>query len=322
MNRISPARPITAQQPHRKAGFEATQIILFLWLVCLLAGCGSQTESAAVPTATVLMPTSVLAQPTSTPVETATAVPTAAPTETPTVTPTPAPQITPEAENFYYKGVTYTAAGLFEEALASFDQAITLQPDYALAYLERGKLHLVQGQLDKAKSDLQYALELTTDPVVKASAQTLLEQLAAHMTQATPTIPLQATSVPQPTVAIASGPPQEAQMERPFTLPIGHTAHLQESDLSITFLAVLEDSRCPAQVDCFWSGQARITLNIRQGQKEAASFELNTLYSAKQDTISYAGYTIQLIELNPYPENPNAPIPPDAYQAVLIVTGG
>jgi hypothetical protein len=59
MNRISPARPMTTKQPHLKAGIEVLQVILFLWLAWLLAGCGSQPESPAVAIATVLRPTYV-----------------------------------------------------------------------------------------------------------------------------------------------------------------------------------------------------------------------------------------------------------------------
>jgi hypothetical protein len=190
-----------------------------------------------------------------------------------------------------------------------------------MSNLERGKLHMMQSQLTEAKSDFHYALELTTNPAVKAEAQTLLEQLATQTTAATPTVSAQAAPSPQPTIVIASGPPLEVQPDRPFVLPIGHTARLQESNLILTFLAMLEDSRCPSQVDCVWSGQARITIRVQQGELEPTSFELNTLYSAKQDTVTYAGYTIQLTQLDPYPDDPNVSIPPEAYQATFVITG-
>ncbi|MGH8488298.1 MAG: tetratricopeptide repeat protein, partial [Gammaproteobacteria bacterium] len=262
-----------------KLGFEVMQCILFLWLAWLVAGCGNQADSAAVPTAPVPLPATVPAQPTPAPTATLIVTTPATPTSIPTT------EVDPEAQTFYYKGLTYMAAGLPEEAMTSFDQAIVLQPDYALAYLERGKLYMQQGQLAQAKSDYDHALELTNEPKVKAEVKELLQQLVSRMPGATddPTItptPQVVSATPLPTIAanITPGPPLEAQLEQPFTLPIGHTARLQESDLTLAFLAVVEDSRCPTQVDCFWSGQARIIIRVQQGQIEATPFELNTLY--------------------------------------------
>jgi hypothetical protein len=61
-------------------------------------------------------------------------------------------------------------------------------------------------------------------------------------------------------------------------------------------------------------------IQVQQGQAEATTFELNSLLQAKQDTITYAGYQIQLSQIDPYPEDPNQPIPPEAYQATFVIT--
>jgi hypothetical protein len=39
--------------------------------------------------------------------------------------------------------------------------------------------------------------------------------------------------------------------------------------LSITFQAVLEDSRCPLNVQCAWSGRVRVQLGVQAGNEPA-----------------------------------------------------
>ncbi|MBI1882044.1 MAG: tetratricopeptide repeat protein, partial [Chloroflexi bacterium] len=214
MNRACQTGLIITKHPVHlslKLGFEVLQFILFFSLAWLMAGCGNPADSTAAPTATVLVPTPVPTQPTLAPTATPTATPPATATTSATPTPIPTAEVDPEAQNFYYQGLTYVAAGLPEEAMTSFDQAIALQPDYALAYLERGKLYMQQGQLAQAKSDYHHALELTTDPAVKAEVNSLLQQLLTRTALATPTLPAApATPSLQPTLTIASGPPLEA----------------------------------------------------------------------------------------------------------------
>lgn len=309
------------------------QFIFLCGLAWLLAGCGNQVKSVAVATATVIVTTPVPPKSTATAIRTPTAEPTPiatstqALTATPTLTaqaaatptPIPLPEIDSEAQDFYYQGLTYAAAGLTEEALTSFDQAIALQPDYALAYLERGKLYLGQKQLGQAKSDFQLALEYTTDPVVNGEIKKLLQQVAAvPAVTSTPKAP-QATPTPEVTVIIASGPPLEAQLGSSFTLPMGGTAHVAAADLTLVFQSILEDSRCPRQVECFWAGQVRIMIEVQQGGTGATSLELNTNPPSKQDTVSYAGYDIHLSQIDPYPEAPDELIPPEAYRATFVI---
>lgn len=88
----------------------------------------------------------------------------------------------------------------------------------------------------------------------------------------------------------------------------GNTLHFQDTlhinyketiintdeNISITFDSLLEDSRCPIGVDCFWEGNAKIGF-IFNSQK----FELNTHPSFKNDT-TLLRYNISLIRVHPY----------------------
>ena len=72
--------------------------------------------------------------------------------------------------------------------------------------------------------------------------------------------------------------------------------------VKITFLEVLEDSRCPKDVDCVWAGQARIKISIEE--KGKASFEKEILFDALgKEIVIHTTETaiIKAIALSPYP---------------------
>jgi hypothetical protein len=63
--------------------------------------------------------------------------------------------------------------------------------------------------------------------------------------------------------------------------------------------SVLYDSRCPANFNCFWEGDAsvRFKMNLNNVQYQ---FALNTCIACKKDT-TIKGINIKLINLFPYP---------------------
>ena len=48
----------------------------------------------------------------------------------------------------------------WSEALADFNEVIALRPDYAQAFVGRGRVYVETGQLDQALSDLNAALSM------------------------------------------------------------------------------------------------------------------------------------------------------------------
>lgn len=90
---------------------------------------------------------------------------------------------------------------------------------------------------------------------------------------------------------------------------LGETVVFEES--SITFLDVLEDSRCPSDVTCVWAGQAKVLVKItaKNGtiEKELIFHGIafgteseNTLFASGSK--SYIGY-----RLSPYPVSTVSP---------------
>ena len=110
------------------------------------------------------------------------------------------------------------------------------------------------------------------------------------------------------------------QLNQPFTIAINQPAQLSEKGLSLTFEKVLEDSRCPSNVQCAWSGQARISIGVSQTGQTPATLEMNTNPPLKQDVVTYENFQIQLRALDPYPEDIGQHIPTKAYKATFVMT--
>jgi len=100
----------------------------------------------------------------------------------------------------------------------------------------------------------------------------------------------------------AMGYSQEKTVEVPkivVKVPLGEQVKL--GDVSIKFLQVLEDSRCPKDVTCIWAGQAIILVEITELGKESRQVEL--LFGGKKDNILMESEmsVIRGISLSPYP---------------------
>lgn len=79
-----------------------------------------------------------------------------------------------------------------------------------------------------------------------------------------------------------------------------------KTGLTIKFVSVVEDSRCPEGVNCIWAGNAKIKVKIsdKRGSKEA---EMNTTVGPLGD--QYGGYAIRLVSLKPLPTQKGRPSP-------------
>ena len=61
------------------------------------------------------------------------------------------------------RGNAKSSLGHKEEALADYDKAIQLKPDFAHAYLTRGQVNELLGRHDEAQADYDKALDLDPD---------------------------------------------------------------------------------------------------------------------------------------------------------------
>ena len=93
-------------------------------------------------------------------------------------------------------------------------------------------------------------------------------------------------------------------------------------NLRVRFTDVLEDSRCPTEVQCFWTGQARIAVGGRSTTDAAATtvdFNTNPAPGQGVQTADVDGFTVELKALEPYPRTPDEGIALENYTATLVV---
>ena len=103
------------------------------------------------------------------------------------------------------------------------------------------------------------------------------------------------------------------ELDVPFALKFGDYSEIPSEDLSIVFLNVLEDSRCPSDVTCVWEGQVRLSFEV---SKDTTA----EILLANNDSSSVFGsYQIQLVDVKPYPTS-TVTINPDDYIAVIKIS--
>jgi hypothetical protein len=123
---------------------------------------------------------------------------------------------------------------------------------------------------------------------------------------------------------VAGAQPAQYNVDEAFSLAGRQQAVIRGQDLKIEFADVLEDSRCPKKVTCFWTGQARIGLRVWHAVDTPITVELNTNPAPDriQQQATVDGYAIELRSLAPYPETPDVSIPLEDYRATLVVQRG
>ncbi|MDC7995093.1 hypothetical protein [Altibacter sp. HG106] len=105
---------------------------------------------------------------------------------------------------------------------------------------------------------------------------------------------------------------QQGPIEVPeiaIKIPLGNTTTIQ--GISLTFLEVLEDSRCPEDVTCVWAGRARVLVRVQEGENPSETKEL--IFGALQGDesrdltlFSKENLTVMGLQLLPYPKTKSA----------------
>lgn len=110
-----------------------------------------------------------------------------------------------------------------------------------------------------------------------------------------------------------------AQLNEPFKLKIGQQATINSEKISISFLNVTEDSRCPSDVVCIWQGQASIRISTEINGTNAGQFVLTVGGNEKSAVLGGGKYSIKMTGLEPYPVSTNHAELKD-YIAILVVS--
>lgn len=104
---------------------------------------------------------------------------------------------------------------------------------------------------------------------------------------------------------------------REVVLARGESQRLADTDLTVFFETVVEDSRCPRGVNCVWAGDAAVRIRIDAPGAPPATHTLHTNEGSQRE-IAHGDLRIQLASLAPEP-TPDGPPRPDDYRATLLI---
>lgn len=102
--------------------------------------------------------------------------------------------------------------------------------------------------------------------------------------------------------------------DQEFTLAEGRGALVLEPRISVEFVAVTEDTRCPIEADCIAPGNAIVRLRVTKEGFEPAILDLRT-----DETEPYAVYQYHAFELMDLDPDRSIQLPDPAYRASLRV---
>ncbi len=109
-----------------------------------------------------------------------------------------------------------------------------------------------------------------------------------------------------------------SELNQIFQLKTSETTTFAYLDLAVTADRVVEDNRCPANVNCIVAGSVTVLFEFTL---DGTSYPIQVTLDADkpQDAeTEVAGYTIRLVTVNPYPQNANE-IAQEDYSFSLVV---
>jgi hypothetical protein len=106
-----------------------------------------------------------------------------------------------------------------------------------------------------------------------------------------------------------------APVNTEFTLAPREARRIDGEVVTVRFVGVSADSRCPADAICVLGGSATVAIAVASGLSNQ-SYELRT---GDMQPVVHDGLTIALVQLMPYPFSTRT-IAPDEYRATLKVT--
>jgi len=121
-------------------------------------------------------------------------------------------------------------------------------------------------------------------------------------------------SQPGPAGGISTG--IQVPVGREFDLGFGQEGRVQGTSIVIRFSGVTEDSRCPADVQCVWAGNALARLVLSSNAGPASDAALNTTLEPR--AVVFSGHRIRLVGVKPLPRSGPA-IPAGDYVVTLDV---
>ena len=89
----------------------------------------------------------------------------------------------------------------------------------------------------------------------------------------------------------------------PFQLKMGETLKCADCDnLTVQFLSVKEDSRCPEFTNCVWEGQAVVAFSLQTGSTNSLDLIMRQGHPEMARKVQ-GDYSYTLLKVDPYPKS-------------------
>jgi hypothetical protein len=106
-----------------------------------------------------------------------------------------------------------------------------------------------------------------------------------------------------------------SEVDQPVTLHVGESALIGSPGVTVRFVSVVADSRCPTRVECVWAGDGAVALEFTPAGGFTHADTVHTTIDPK--SVAAGGWTVELTQLAPYPEVPGG-IAPEEYLATFV----
>ncbi|MEM2149593.1 MAG: hypothetical protein QXR78_06680 [Nitrososphaerota archaeon] len=107
-------------------------------------------------------------------------------------------------------------------------------------------------------------------------------------------------------------------LDEEFRLKVGEKALVRGVELVLVINKVIEDSRCPINVYCFWSGKVTVEISVAKRGRYVETVNLTMPGAEKRELDCY---TIILTDVKPQREYPDRlEIPQSSYEITLKIS--
>ena len=114
---------------------------------------------------------------------------------------------------------------------------------------------------------------------------------------------------------VASVATAKAQAAESIRVQINHQVRAYRSGIKVRFVELVEDSRCPVDVNCIQAGNAKVRVEVsKRGRSKSLELDTNSMKGAA----IFEGYRFQLRKLTPEPRS-NIRINRNGYVATIHV---
>ena len=112
------------------------------------------------------------------------------------------------------------------------------------------------------------------------------------------------------------GQPTDQDSGSQIVMAVNDSRRIPETTLTVSFEAVVEDSRCPTGVSCIREGDAIIRIRIDEPGKPPSTYALHTSGPTGHEIV-HGNVRVTLVDVKPFP-SADRPTRPDEYRVTLL----